>query len=218
MRINGKILSVDRDVLTVRLSSDAQGWCQEHLAREVEIRIDDGREITAEQRRKIYATLRDIAEWSGDIPEAVKNYFKWSFIGDHGGKMFSLSDVDRDTARGYLTYLIDFCIRWGVPCSDPLWERCEDIWRYMYRCVMERKCCITGAPGAHIHHVDRVGMRSRDEICHIGMRVVPLSAELHQKVHTEGGEDEFYELHHIEPIALTERMVRELHIGKVEVS
>lgn len=218
MRISGRIISCDRDILTIQMARDAQGWCQEHAAREVEIRIDDGRSISPEQRRKIYATLRDIAEWSGDIPEAVKNYFKWSFCGDTGAAMFSLSDVDRDTARGYLTYLIDFCVRWGVPCSDPLWERCEDIRRYMYRCVMTRTCCITGASGAHIHHVDRVGMRSRDEICHIGMRVVPLSAELHQKVHTEGGEMEFYELHHIEPIALTEEMVRQLHMGKVEVS
>lgn len=218
MRTSGKILSVDRDVLTIRLSADIQGWCQDHLAREVEIRIDDGRTISPEQRRKIYATIRDIAEWSGDLPEAIKNYFKWSFCGDYGHKMFSLSDVDRDTARGYLSYLIDFCIRWRVPCSDPLWERCEDIERYMYRCVMTRTCCITGASGAQIHHVDRVGMRSRDKICHIGMRVVPLTAELHQKVHTESGEMEFYEKHHIVPIALNEEMVRHLHIGKVEVS
>ena len=218
MKVSGQILSVDRDVLTVRLTKDVQGWCQEHSAREVEIRLDDAREISAEQRRKIYATMRDIAEWSGDIPEAVKCYFKWSFCGDSDHDMFSLSDVDRETARDFLSYLIDFCIQNGVPCSDPLWERCEDISRYMYRCVMTRTCCITGRPDAHIHHVDRVGMRSRDNICHIGMRVVPLSAELHQKVHTESGEMEFYEKHHIVPIALTERMVKHLHMGKVEVS
>lgn len=125
--------------------------------------------------------------------------------------------VGRETAYAFLTYLIDFCVQNAVPCSDPLWERCEDIERYMYRCVMTRTCCITGTSGAQIHHVDRVGRRKRREICHIGMRVVPLSPELHMKVHTERDEQEFYESHHIVPIALTEEMVRRLRIGRVEI-
>lgn len=217
MRISGTILSVDRDILTVRMADDKQRWCAAHGVRTAEIIIEDGRTITHEQRKKIYATMRDIAEWSGDVPEAVKSYFKWSFCGDEEHDMFSLSDVDRETASAFLTYLIDFCIQNAVPCSDPLWERCEDIERYMYRCVMTRTCCITGTQGAQIHHVDRVGRRKRREICHIGMRVVPLSPELHMQVHTERDETEFYESHHIVPIALTEEMVRRLRIGRVEI-
>ena len=30
-----------------------------------EIRFDDGRHISAEQRKKAYATIRDIADWTG---------------------------------------------------------------------------------------------------------------------------------------------------------
>lgn len=218
MRVQGSILAVDNDTITIRVKADAQGWIFDHNARDIEVRIDDGRRITAEQRRKIYATLRDIAEWMGDMPESVKEYFKFSFCGDEEHENFSLSDVDRETASEFLTYLIDFCIQNGVPCSDPLWDRCEDIERYMYACVMTRTCCITGRKNAQIHHVDRVGMRKRDEICHIGMLVVPLSAELHQMVHMTRDEKGFYEQHHITPIALTEKMVRHLHIGKVNVS
>jgi hypothetical protein len=162
--------------------------------------------------------MRDIAEWSGDMPDVIKAYFKWSFCGDKEHEEFSLSDVDRETACNFLSYLIDFCIQNGVPCSDPLWDRCEDIERYMYACVMTRTCCITGRPNAQIHHYDRVGMRSRDEICHVGMRVVPLSAELHTTIHYSGGEDEFYEKHHITPIALTQKMCEYLRIGNTKVS
>jgi hypothetical protein len=220
MRVQGRILSAENDVITIRVCADAQGWCLEHDARTVEVRIDDGRSITADQRRKIYATMRDIADWSGDMPDAVKAYFKWSFCGDQEHEDFSLSDVDRETAREFLTYLIDFCIQNGVPCSDPLWDRCEDIERYMYACVMTRTCCITGRKNAQIHHAfTPVGMgRNRNEICHVGMTVVPLCAEFHNLIHYSGGEKEFYEKHHIVPIKLTEKMCQLLHMGKVNVT
>lgn len=219
MRVNGKILSVDNDILTIRVNADAQGYCFEHGARTCEVRIDDGRGITSDQRRKIYATMRDIAEWSGDVPDAVKAFFKWSFCGDGEHEDFSLSDVDRETACAFLTYLIDFCIQNGVPCSDPLWDRCEDIERYMYACVMTRTCCITGKKNAQIHHVDRVGMgRNRGTMCQVGMHVVPLSADIHTMIHYSGGEAEFYKKHHITPIALTEKMCEKLKLGNIQIS
>ena len=218
MRVNGKILDVNNDVITIQVQADAQSIILEHSSKTVEVRIDDGRSITNDQRRKIYATMRDIAEWMGDMPDAVKGYFKWSFRGDHEREDFSLSEVDRETASEFLTYLIDFCIQNGVPCSDPLWDRCEDIERYMYACVMTRTCCITGRKNAQIHHVDRVGMgRNRNTICHIGMRVVPISADLHTMLHYSGGEMEFYEKHHITPIALTKKMCEYLKLGNIPI-
>ena len=219
MRVSGKILHVENDVITIQIRADAQGWCLDHEAREAEVRLDDGRSITALQRRKIYATIRDIAEWMGDTPDAVKVYFKWSFCGDEEHDDFSLSDVDRETAREFLTYLIDFCIQHGVPCSDPLWDRCEDVERYIYACIMTRTCCITGKKNAQIHHVDRVGMgRNRNTIVQIGMLVIPLAADIHTMIHYSGGEEEFYQKHHVAPIALTEKMCRHLHLGKIPVT
>jgi hypothetical protein len=219
MKVIGKILNVQNDVITIRVQADAQSWCLDHDARDVEVRIDDGRTITALQRRKIYATIRDVAEWMGDTPDAVKTYFKWSFCGDEEHEDFSLSDVDKETASAFLTYLVDFCVVHGVPCSDPLWDRCEDVERYVCACVMTRTCCITGHKNAQIHHVDRVGMgRNRDTICHVGMRVVPLDPALHTMIHYQGGEEEFYEKHHITPIALTEKMVKHLRLGRVPIT
>lgn len=219
MKVTGKILSAVNDVMTVKVNADAEKYVIDREARSCEVRIDDGRSITAEQRRKIYATIKDISEWSGDVPEALKGHFKWSFCGDCEREEFSLSDVDRETASEFLSYLIDFCIQNGVPCSDPLWARCEDIERYMYTCVMTRTCCITGRKDAHIHHVDRIGMGgNRDQMYQVGLRVVPLAAEIHTMIHQKGGEKELYRKHHIVPIALNKKMVRHLKLGKVEIS
>ena len=219
MRVQGEILSAVNDVITIRVKTDAQNWVYDHNAKTVEVRIDDGRSITNDQRRKIYATMRDIADWAGDMPDSVKSFFKWSFCGDNEYEDFSLSDVARETASEFLSYLIDFCIQNGVPCSDPLWDRCEDIERYMYACVMTRTCCITGKKNAQIHHYDRIGMgRNRDTICQVGMRVVPLSADLHTMIHYTGKEEEFYKEHHITPIALTEKMCEHLKLGKIQIS
>ena len=38
----------------------------------VEIRLDDGRHISNEQRGKIFATLKDIALYTGDVPEYLR--------------------------------------------------------------------------------------------------------------------------------------------------
>lgn len=41
------------------------GLLQRKKIKNAEIRFDDGRHISAEQRKKAYATIRDIADWTG---------------------------------------------------------------------------------------------------------------------------------------------------------
>ena len=45
-----------------------------------EIRFDDGRHISAEQRKKAYATIRDIADYTGYMPEEMKEILKYQHI------------------------------------------------------------------------------------------------------------------------------------------
>lgn len=42
-----------------------------------EMRFDDGRHISAEQRKKAYATIRDIADYTGYLPEEMKEILKY---------------------------------------------------------------------------------------------------------------------------------------------
>ena len=94
--------------------------------------------------------------------------------------------MDMSTARHFLEHLIDFCIAWGIPTKDSLLDRAPDVARYIYKCAVNKVCCISRKK-AELHHLDAVGMgRNRKEIIHLGMEVIPLSAELHREVHTIG--------------------------------
>ena len=61
--------------------------------------LDDGRHISADQRRKIYATVNDISAYSGNVPEVEKEWLKYLHINRTGCGYFSLSDCSMDTAR-----------------------------------------------------------------------------------------------------------------------
>lgn len=159
-----------------------------------EIRLDDGRSISAEQRKKIYATIRDIAEWNGEVPEWMKEYLKYDYCIKEGEEYFSLSSCSMDLARDFITHIIDFVLEHNIPLTDIAINRTDDINKYLYSCLKYRRCSITGKPNADIHHVtgSRVGMgRSRVKINHNGLELIALSREWHNKVHAQGEIDIF---------------------------
>ena len=186
MVITGYIQGFDKNSLTVTAPFE-QGWMlDKRKITQCEIRLDDGRSISSDQRKAIYATLRDISIFTGYEPEEMKQIMKYQFYAETGSQEFSLSNVDMTTANEFLTYLVEFCIRYGVPCSERLINRSPDIGRYLYACLVHKKCCITGRP-AELHHVDAVGRgRDRKEIIHKGMRVLPLIREYHTEAHNMG--------------------------------
>lgn len=155
---------------------------------ECSVRIDDGRSISALQRKHIYATFNDIAKYTGYTPDETKQVMKYSYIALTGQKEFSLSDCSMTVARDFLEYLIEFCIEEGIPTKDNLIERSPDISRYIYCCLANKTCCITGEKAkVQLHHVDAVGMgRNRKDIIHHGMRVMPLRWDLHAEAHRIG--------------------------------
>ena len=53
---------------------------------DVELRLDDGITITNAQRKKAYATIRDIADYTGYLPEQMKELMKYEYIIDLNGK------------------------------------------------------------------------------------------------------------------------------------
>lgn len=163
---------------------------------DAELRVNDGRTITVEQRKKIFATIRDIADFIGDGPEYLKDHLKYDYCASTGEEMFSLSNCSIKTARDFISHIIDFVLKWDIPLTDSAIGRTEDIDRYLYSCIVHRKCCITGAPGADIHHCtgSRIGMGSnRRKINHDGLELISLSREWHNKVHLKGEEEIFRE-------------------------
>lgn len=154
--------------------------------KEAEIRLKDGREISRLQQKKIYALFNDISFYTGYTPEEVKQIMKFSYISEYGVDSFSLSNVDMTTAREFITYIIEFILIHDIPTKVSLLEQAEDIGKYIYMCLVLKKCCISGKK-AELHHVDTVGMgRNRNEITHVGMKALPLSRKYHIEVHTIG--------------------------------
>lgn len=125
--------------------------------KQAEIRFDDGRHISAEQRKKVYATIRDIADYTGYLPEEQKEWLKYLHISKTGCDYFSLSDCTMDTAREFINTILEYALENGIPLSEEAINRTDDIGRYLYFCIMNKKCAICGKDG-EIHHEDAIGM------------------------------------------------------------
>ena len=209
--IRGKITGADECGITIFAPySDIERLTLRKYSK-VQIGLPDGRTISPEQRKKAHALINEIAEWMGEIPEYVKRLVKMEFIVNSlqslEKELFSLSDCDVTTAREFITYLIDFMIEHDIPSKIPLYEQCEDIYRYVYSCALKKRCAISGRR-AELHHVDAVGMgRDRDDIIHIGMRVLPLSREYHTLAHTKGN-DWLLNEYHLEPITVDKQIAK----------
>jgi hypothetical protein len=150
--------------------------------------LDDGRHISAEQRKKAYATINDIAAYTGEVPEVMKEWLKYLYIYRTGAEYFSFSDCSMDTAREFINVILDYALEMGIPLADFALERTDDIGHYLYACLKIKKCVICGRPG-EIHHVDAIGMgndrRTLDDSQH---RKICLCRTHHTEAHTTGVE------------------------------
>lgn len=180
------------------------------LDKSVAVELTTADSITSLQRRKAFILLKYISEWWGYTPlEATKELSKLMFAttGETLDMEFSLSDCSKDTARKYITFLIDFCLTEGIPCGEPLYKLCEDIPKYVWVCAVNKRCAVCGKK-AELHHFDSVGAgRNRKEICHIGMRCLPLCRHHHMEIHRTGKES-FVKRYLLEPVDIDEKIAR----------
>ena len=151
-----------------------------------EIRFDDGRHISAEQRKKAYATIRDISDWTGYLPEEMKEILKYQHMMRTGDAYFSLSNCSMDTAREFINTILEFALENGIPLSDNAIERTDDIGRYLYYCLLHKKCAICGKDG-EIHHEDAIGMgNDRTKVDDSSYKKICLCREPHTLAHSLG--------------------------------
>lgn len=164
--------------------------------RSAQIRLDDGRRITAEQRKKAYATMKDIAAYTGYLPEEQKEWLKYLHISRTGSDYFSLSDCSVDTAREFINTILDYALEEGIPLSDLGINRTDDIGKYLYFCIKHKKCAVCGKPG-EIHHVDAIGMgRNRKIVDDSRLRKICLCRTHHTIAHAKGM-DRFEQMYHV---------------------
>lgn len=197
---------IDQDgtVLQIKIPDvDLSQYIIEKKARYAEIRIDDGRTITSLQRRKAYATIRDISSWTGYLPEEQKEWLKYLYIERTGNPYFSLSDCSMDTAREFINIILDYALEEGIPLSERGIERTDDIGRYLYSCIKNKRCAVCGRPG-EIHHVDAIGAgRDRRHVDDSGYRKICLCREHHTAAHQRGMKA-FEQMYHVYGIVVQE--------------
>ena len=197
---------IDQDgtVLQIKIPDiDLSQYIVEKKARYAEIRIDDGRTITSLQRRKAYATIRDISSWTGYLPEEQKEWLKYLYIERTGNPYFSLSDCSMDTAREFINVILDYALEEGIPLSERGIERTDDIGRYLYSCIKNKRCAVCGRPG-EIHHVDAIGAgRDRRYVDDSGYRKICLCREHHTAAHQRGMKA-FEQMYHVYGIVVQE--------------
>ena len=213
----GEIVDIDEaGVLTIRAPVPDIARAIVRKYKTAEIILPDGRRISPEQRRKCYALLGEIAEYVDGVRNAEtvdeqKELLKLNFMLERmestERKMFSLADCDMSTAREFITYLIDFIIRNDIPTRVPLVEQCEDIQRYVYACLLNKKCAICGRR-ADLHHVDAIGMgNNRREVSHIGRKALPLCREHHTEIHASGLQ-QFLDKYHLETVEIDKKIAK----------
>lgn len=205
--MTAKIVDYDGTRLTVIPDENITRELLQKNIDTVEIILYDGRTITPEQRKKIFAVIYDISRWSGHEPNYIRAVLTLEFLIKTGKEPFSLSDTDITTAKEFLTYLIEFCFSNNIPTRDTLLNQTEEIGAYLYLCIEHKKCAVCNKKG-EIHHIDAVGMgRNRDTITHKGMRAVCLCRNHHNEAHSIG-QARFLEKYHIYGIKLDDYLIK----------
>ena len=161
----------------------------EKRIRTCEIRLDDNRRITSEQRKKAYACIRDISRYTGIPPETQKELLKYLFVERTGGEYISLSNCSIDQAREFINLIMDVLLENGIQMDESGIDRSDDTDHYLWKCIVERRCCICGRK-AEIHHIQAIGRgfnrRNFDDSSLIKMA---LCREHHTESHKIGQKD-----------------------------
>ena len=186
-----------------------------NLSDEVLVIWKDCRSISDDQRKKAWALMTEIGNYQGQSKEDVYREqqveFSMKNMETLGGQLIHLSTATMSEARAFITLLIEIILEYGIPTREPLYGLCDDLERYTYACLMNKKCAVCGGK-TELHHVDAVGMgRNRHEISHIGMMCLPLCRKHHEEAHQLGNKA-FLERYHLLPIPIDEQIAKKYRL------
>lgn len=200
--VRGRIVGYDdkKSELLIRAPYDDWFAMTKREYKSCLVQLVDSRKLSDKQRKACYALIGEIAEETGMGKDPTKEYMKLKFILEDlegtADQIFSLSNAPMSLVCAFQRFLVRFIVDWDIPCKFPLLEYVDDVSDYIYSCLINKKCCITGRP-AELHHIDRVGMgRDRMDIVHEGMEVLPLCREKHQEAHSMP-DKEFFDKYHL---------------------
>lgn len=220
IRLEGKIRDAGDGYIDIRVPYTTE-YVRQHMDKAI-VFLPDGRRHSIDQHGKVWALIGEIALWAGykahdssQVNSMLKRDFllqRFDRLSAAAIKEFSMSDVDVSTASLYIDWLVDFVLENNIPTKRPVTELCEDVQAAVYSAMMHKRCICCGKK-ADLHHVDRVGMgNDRREICHIGMRALPLCREHHQEAH-QHGDAALMDRYHLEPVEIDEKISKKYKLG-----
>ena len=186
---------------------------------DVRLLWQDQDEITADQRKKIFAICGEIAIWSGHDKELVRKVQTADFLRANIEQLqlsaLSLAitgNCDKGTATLFIDYLINFCLENNVPTARPLQEYADDLERYTYAALLHKRCVVCGKK-ADLHHVSQIGAGySRETKPQLGALVMPLCRVHHTEYHSIG-RTAFENRYHTVPVQMDKRIAGKYHIS-----
>lgn len=177
----------------------------------VAVELIDERKLSSEQRKLIYALLRDISNHTGYDPQETRQVMKFYFE-EMTGKSISLSDCSKSDATEFIKMLIAYVIKNHIQLKERYEYLTQDDY-FFYCCVKYRECCICGKSHADIHHLNAVGMgRNRRHIDHSRHGLCAVCRQHHNTAH-QMGVDSFLREFKVLPVYLSNDDIKRLKLA-----
>ncbi|WP_317327042.1 putative HNHc nuclease [Turicibacter sanguinis] len=176
------------------------------------VKIDDGRTISAKQRKLIYALFKDISLYTGYEVEELKELLKIDFMIDKDRDYFSLSNVEMEIATEFIEYILEFMFAWDIPINKRVVVLAREVNNFLYLCLIHRKCAVCGSHADIHHHENLVGMgMDRAKHNHIDSRFIALCRVHHNECHNIGHKT-FEDKYKITAIKLNSEVIDKLGV------
>lgn len=156
--------------------------------------------ITEAHRKKAFSIMGQIADHCGYTPksmfydEVIKRMYNRAYDTEISLKpgVCTLDEFDM-----LMEFLLDIALDVGAQLNGSPKDCFNNTDRYLIAMIKNRKCCITGLPGADIHHTDCIGIgMDRTEVDHSKIPRMALCREKHMECHSIG-QQAFNEKYHV---------------------
>lgn len=153
-----------------------------------EIKLDDGRLITAKQKKRIYLTIKDIADYLGYYESEMEQILVNNFNVSQNEELDLIPKASISVARKFIAYLLEFVLKFDIQLSDYALNRIENLDTLVYLCLKYKRCTICGTSNAvDIHHWDRIQMgNNRNIIDDSNHKKIALCRKCHTIAHNLG--------------------------------
>lgn len=171
--------------------------------------------ITDDQRKKIFALVNDICEYTGYVNDEMYVKMKFYYMAYSGCDVFSISrnGVTKEFASRFIEFIIEWCFQMDIPFLNREYQLSSDESRTLFIYLKYRSCFVCGRQHSDVAHVNAVGMgRNRKTIDHSKHHFMCLCRQHHQEQHQIGIET-FLKKHHLATIKLNEQQIKELKNG-----